>query len=54
MLLDLVVDGSQLLGDAFLFGFQEIQRDRIVVVGFEELLALMFQLPLPAEQAIDL
>ncbi|WP_312349120.1 hypothetical protein [Actinomyces sp.] len=35
-----LVDLSQLFGEAFLLGAQDVQRDGVVVVGFQELLAL--------------
>ncbi|MCI2061643.1 MAG: hypothetical protein LKJ83_02595 [Eubacteriaceae bacterium] len=54
MLPDLVIDRGQLFRYLRLFLFQKIKRYRIVVVGFEQFRAFVFERPFLPEQTIHL
>jgi hypothetical protein len=50
----LMVDGCQLLCNLLLFGFEQVKRDGIIIMSFEQFLPLTFELVFFPAQAIQL
>ncbi|MCC2255349.1 hypothetical protein LKD70_13135 [Ruminococcus sp. CLA-AA-H200] len=51
---DLMLDGRQLFGNFLLFGFKQIQRDSVAIVGFKQFLSLVLKFSFLAFQTVQL